>query len=78
MSDKSIYTFIYLFLTDGCDWDEQIIYLHKDQAINASLKDPYSRVEIFVTNCGYAGYMPTYQYYKGGILYKNGVIINDD
>lgn len=70
MSDKSPYTFIYLFIKDNGNWDEQKIYLHKEQAINASCKDPYGRVEIYVTNCLYAGYEPIYEYYRGGILYK--------
>ena len=67
MSDKSPYTFVYLFIRE----DERKIYLNKDQAINASLKDPYAIVEIFGTNCAYAGYETTHEYYKGGILYKN-------
>uniref|UniRef100_A0A6C0HYY8 Uncharacterized protein n=1 Tax=viral metagenome TaxID=1070528 RepID=A0A6C0HYY8_9ZZZZ len=72
MSDKSPYTYIYLFIKDGSPWHEQKIYLHLDQAINASCKNPYDRVEIFVTNCAYSGYEPLNEYYKGGILYKNG------
>lgn len=69
MSDKSIYTYVYLFIPDNSEWEDQKIYLHKDQAINASCKYPNARVEIFVTNCVYEGYEPIYQYYKGGILY---------
>lgn len=72
MSDKSPYTYIYLFTKDGYSWDQQVIYLHLDQAINASCKDPQGRVEIFVTNCLYPGYEPIHQYYKGGVLYKDG------
>jgi hypothetical protein len=73
MSDKSPYTYVYLFIKDdGNSWDDQVIYLHLDQAINASCKYPKGRVEIFVTNCAYSGYEPINEYYKAGILYKNG------
>lgn len=78
MSDKSPYTYVYLFTKDGCPWDEQVIFLHLDQAINASHKNPYARVEIFVTNCAYPGYEPTYEFYKGGILYKNGAPVSNE
>ena len=70
MSDISQYTYIYLYIPEQGEWEDQVIYLHLEQAINASRKDPYGRVEIFVTNCSYAGYKPTYEYYKGGILYQ--------
>jgi hypothetical protein len=70
MSDKSEFTYVYLFLYDGCDWEDQKIFLHKEQAIMISQKYPNARVEIFVTNCLYPGYEPMYEYYKGGILYK--------
>jgi hypothetical protein len=60
MSDKSPYTYIYLFTKDGYSWDQQVIYLHLDQAINASCKNTQGRVEIFVTNFLYPGYMNLY------------------
>jgi hypothetical protein len=45
-----------------------IIFLTKEEAIQASIKSPNSRVEIFSrTDCGY---LPTYDFYKNGALYK--------
>jgi hypothetical protein len=38
MSDKSPYTYVYLFTKEGCALESQIIYLHLDQAIQASCK----------------------------------------
>lgn len=75
MSDKSHYTYIYIYLQK---MDEHVNYLHLEQAINASCKNPYGRVEIFVTNCAYPGYEPTYDFYKGCILYKNGENVSNE
>jgi len=58
--------FIYLLLC-GSEWEDMIILLSKEDAINGSINYPNSRVEIFSKNNKF-GYTPTYNYYKNGEL----------
>jgi len=60
--------FIYVFL-DGNNWEDIIIFLSKEDAINKSKKYPNARVEIFSINKE-LGYTPTYNFYKNGELSK--------
>jgi hypothetical protein len=61
--------FVYVLLC-GSDWEDMIILLSKEDAINESLKYPDTRVEIFSKN-NKSGYTPTYNYYKNGELVLN-------
>ena len=61
--------FVYL-LFNGSEWEDIIILLSKEDAINESIKHPNSRVEIFSKNNN-SGYTPTYNYYKNGELIQN-------
>ena len=54
--------FVYVLLL-GSEWEDIIILLSKEDAINESIKYPNSRVEIFSKN-NTPGYTPTYNYYK--------------
>jgi hypothetical protein len=66
--------FVYVFIY-GMDWEDSIIILSKEEAIEISKKYPNSRVEIFgkskniekdvINNFGYTA---TYNYYKNGEL----------
>ena len=58
--------FVYV-LFYGSEWEDMIILLLKEDAINESIKHPNSRVEIFSKN-NKSGYTPTYNYYKNGEL----------
>jgi len=58
--------FVYVFLYES-DWEDVIILLSKEDAINESINHPNSRVEIFGKN-NKSGYTPTYNYYKNGEL----------
>ena len=65
-----VYVFIY-----GMDWEDTVIILSKEDAIETSKKYPNSRVEIFsksknVDKCliNTLGYTATYNYYKNGEL----------
>jgi len=61
--------FVYVFLFGG-EWEDAIIFLSKEDAINQSVYHPKNRVEIFSkTNTG--GYIPTYNYYQNGTLIQN-------
>ena len=51
----------------GSEWEDIIILLSKEDAINESIKYPSARVEIFSKN-NTTGYTPTYNYYKNGNL----------
>jgi len=61
--------FVYLLVDLGSDWEDMSIFLTEDEAIETSIKRPKIRVEIFSKN-GDFGYLPTYNYYKNGILCK--------
>jgi hypothetical protein len=66
--------FVYVFIY-GSDWEDTVIILSKEEAIEISKKYPNSRVEIFgksknIDKCliNTLGYTPTYNYYKNGEL----------
>ena len=61
--------FIYVLL-NGSEWEDIIILLSNEDAINESINYPNSRVEIFSKN-NKSGYIPTYNYYKNGELIQN-------
>ena len=58
--------FVYVLLY-GSEWEDIIILLSKEDAINESINHPNARVEIFSKNNN-LGYTPTYNYYKNGKL----------
>ena len=62
--------FVYVFLDGNSDWEDLIILVSKEDAINESKKYPNARVEIFSKN-EEKGYTPTYNFYKNGTLVKN-------
>lgn len=62
------FEFVYLLIF-GFDWENNLIFLLKEDAINASIKYPHCRVEIFCKND--FGYKPTYNYYKNGEFVQN-------
>ena len=61
--------FVYL-LINGNDWEDMVIILSEEEAIQITIKDPKIRVEIFRKNTDF-GYSPTYNYYKSGQLLCN-------
>ena len=62
--------FVYI-LIDGNEWEDMIIFLLKEDAIQESLKYPNIRVEIFSKNNISSGYIPTYNYYQNGEFIKS-------
>ena len=61
--------FVYVFF-DVNNWEDMIIFLSKEDAINKSKECPNARVEIFsITN--ELGYTPTYNFYRNGELILN-------
>ena len=59
---------IYILLSNKFDQEDLVVFVSEEDAINASINYPESRVEIFSKNQYITGYTPTYNYYKNGIL----------
>jgi hypothetical protein len=55
---------LYVFVS-GCEWEDMIVFLSKEEAINHSIQYPSHRVEIF-SKTEIAGYRPTWNYYQNG------------
>jgi hypothetical protein len=73
MSNNDI-EYVYVFIY-GMDWEDTVIILSKEDAIETSKKYPNSRVEIFSKSknvekglINTLGYTATYNYYKNGEL----------
>ncbi len=60
---------VYMLLPDGAEWEDMIIIVTKEEAIEASKKYPKRRVEVFEKQENKLGYHPTYNYYKNGEYY---------
>jgi hypothetical protein len=56
-----------LLFGNGSEWEDIVILVSKEDAINASITYPNARVEIF-SKTNTIGYEPTYDYYKNGNL----------
>ena len=61
--------FVYVLIY-GSEWEDMIILLSQEDAINESINHPNDRVEVFSKNNN-SGYTPTYNYYKNGELIQN-------
>lgn len=62
--------FVYVLISSKCDWEDLVIFLSKEEAINESIKHPKGRIEIFSKN-DKTGYIPTYNYYENGKCIQN-------
>jgi hypothetical protein len=63
--------YVYILIC-GSEWEDMIIYIKEEEAIEVSIKYPELRVEIFSkNNNNNNGYSPTYNYYKNGKLIIN-------
>lgn len=58
---------VYLFTPDGAEWEDLVIFIDKEEALDFSRKWPKIRVEIF-SKTDKAGFRPTYNYYLDGSL----------
>lgn len=57
---------VYLFVVDGAEWEDIIVFLSKEEAIEKSLKHPNIRLEVF-TISPKGGYHPAYTHYLNGV-----------
>jgi hypothetical protein len=62
--------FIYVLVSDGCEWEDMIVFLSEENAIKMSIKYPRDRVEIFTKKDIESGYTPTYNYYQNGQYFQ--------
>jgi hypothetical protein len=66
--------FVYIMI-NGNEWEDIVVFLSEKEAIDSSITYPNSRIEIFSKdpnlNPYVGGYLPTYNYYKGGKLYNS-------
>lgn len=58
--------YIYLFVVDGAEWEDIVVFLSKEEAIAKSKQCPHVRLEIFEKTP--TGYRPIYNYYLNGLL----------
>ena len=58
---------IYLFVVDGAEWEDIVVFLSEEEAIEKSKKYPKARLELFAKSVA-GGYRPTYNYYQNGVL----------
>jgi hypothetical protein len=60
--------FVYVLVSDYAEWEDIVIILSKEEAIQTSIIYTKSRVEIFKKDK--IGYVPTYNYYANGKYYE--------
>ena len=58
--------FIYVFVVDGAEWEDIIVFLTEAEAIEKSKRCPTIRLEIFAKSPK-GGYYPTYAHYMNGM-----------
>ena len=61
--------YVYVFTVDGAEWEDLVIYLSLEEAIEKSKKFPKVRLDIYKKTPD--GYRPTYKFYLNGELIDN-------
>jgi hypothetical protein len=61
---------VYLFVVDGAEWEDIVVYTSKEDAIAKSKRHPKIRLEIFSIGED-GGYRPTYSCFLNGQLIKH-------
>jgi hypothetical protein len=62
---------VYLFVVDGAEWEDIVVYTSKDDAIAKSIKHPKIRLEVFTLGKD-GGYRPAYSHFLNGELITYG------
>ena len=57
--------YVYLLIVDCASWEDIVVFVSKEEAIEASRQNPNARVELFYITT--QGYRPTYDYYVNGV-----------
>jgi hypothetical protein len=58
---------IYVLCVDGAEWEDLVVYLTLEEALEKSKAWPNTRLEIFAKS-EKGGYRPTYTYYLNGLF----------
>jgi hypothetical protein len=58
---------VYVFVVDGGEWEDIVVYTSREDAIKKSKKHPGIRVEIFTLEHD-GGYRPSYSHFLNGEL----------
>ncbi len=58
-------------LFNGGDPEDMVIFLSNKEAIDASIKYPDMKVQVYQHNLWDFGYRMAYMHYKNGILYES-------
>lgn len=56
-----------MLAVDGAEWEDIVVFLSKEEALEKSTAWPNTRIEIF-SRSEKGGYRPTYNYYLNGVL----------
>ena len=62
--------FIYVLLSDSCEWEDTVVFLTEENAIKMSIKYPSCRVEVFSKKDDTTCYTPTCNYYQNGEYFQ--------
>ncbi len=57
--------FVYILVNNGDEWEDMVVFVSKEEAIEASKQNTNARVEVF-RKSEKGGYVPSYNYYKNG------------
>ncbi len=62
--------YLYMMISENgpTDWEDTLLYNAEQDAIQASLRHPDYRVEIFARSNPSSPFTATYKYFKNGIL----------
>jgi len=65
--------YIYCAVFNRMEWEDFVIFTKESDAIEYSILKPNIRIEIFAAdpNDSSKGFIPTYNFYKNGILYMS-------
>jgi hypothetical protein len=66
---------VYLLVSDCSEWEDIVIVLTEEEAIQLSITYPNSRVEIFSKHQHFNQYIPTYNCYKNGEFYTSSSMV---
>lgn len=58
---------LYVFLVDGAEWEDMILFTSEVEAVEFSKKRPTGRVEIFMKSS--TGFTPSYAYIRNGVYH---------
>lgn len=59
---------LYMLVTPGAEWEDNVLYDNEADAISASLRYKNAIVQIFHKKEGTFSYIPSYNYYENGVL----------